>query len=492
MGLSENSLTGRRIRRKKCDEERPSCRRCTDTGRKCNGYSVQLARTCQKDTSKSLLSNYYCIQEDCSWTFLQFFRLQTIPTFSSYYDSTLWEITLAQTSVSEAVLQSAAVAFAAAHYECETGHTRGFTLSNQRNLTIKLYTDAISKARHALVEASLPKDAVRIGFIVSFMLAGIETLRGSKAGVTLHLANGLKIAFSQGYDTIKTSWKINTPGLLLTDAVLALIARLNVAIEHDFDKGPDDRHGDNSIFYIHGKSTKTWHPLRNFFQGLSNVINDIMAWLQDPTGSPESAYLYLKPLDNHATTLQKLRLDPSIDRRSIRLLRLYREAAHLLLLCHLNDAKALGDTDSPRCSNTDYESRSIHLKAYFSKLSIIEEQLRLNHAFATHLSPASLKRFAVRHSLIYPWSSEYPCATKASTPLYNKIEQLVMLEEGAIMGTNLVPTHAMCIGVASALEHGCVSIRYCVLSEDGESFDWIEKKASLWKPVVFVVEAPVD
>ncbi|KAH0343401.1 hypothetical protein KCU83_g8853, partial [Aureobasidium melanogenum] len=33
---------GCRIRRRKCDEHRPSCRRCTDSGRECPGYTTQL------------------------------------------------------------------------------------------------------------------------------------------------------------------------------------------------------------------------------------------------------------------------------------------------------------------------------------------------------------------------------------------------------------------------------------------------------------------
>ncbi|KAH8701545.1 hypothetical protein BGW36DRAFT_371084, partial [Talaromyces proteolyticus] len=45
-----------KIRRKKCDEMRPSCQRCTGTGRKCDGYlSMKIDNLDFSSTGSNLL-----------------------------------------------------------------------------------------------------------------------------------------------------------------------------------------------------------------------------------------------------------------------------------------------------------------------------------------------------------------------------------------------------------------------------------------------------
>src|ERR1700760_688238 len=41
-----------RIRRVKCDEEKPACRRCTSTGRTCDGYASASVLTTPQQTPK--------------------------------------------------------------------------------------------------------------------------------------------------------------------------------------------------------------------------------------------------------------------------------------------------------------------------------------------------------------------------------------------------------------------------------------------------------
>ncbi|OAQ97218.1 hypothetical protein LLEC1_04784 [Akanthomyces lecanii] len=44
--LSAHALESQRIRRVKCDEEKPACSRCSSTGRKCDGYGPRPKRSC--------------------------------------------------------------------------------------------------------------------------------------------------------------------------------------------------------------------------------------------------------------------------------------------------------------------------------------------------------------------------------------------------------------------------------------------------------------
>jgi hypothetical protein len=432
--------------------------------------------------------------EGYGWTFLDYFRFQTIPIFSTYYDTTLWEVMLAQTSVSETTLQYSAVAFAASHHEYESRRTNNPKMpdiSCQKSAVTMLYIEAVSKARQALAKASSTAEAVRTGFIMSFMLAATENLRNSREGVIMHLANGLKIAFSQGYNITRTSWKPCEPRLALKDAVLAFIQRLKVMIEKELVVNLDGHRGtDYSTFNpcTNATTEQLRRPLCDIYQDVSSLIDNTGVWLVPPVDSSDS-FVHFRTLETLSQRLRHLSLNATkTERRKLRFLRLYREAAHLFLLCDLNDLTASDNADLSQL-RINFESRSNHLRAYFSKLCIIEEQLRHNNTFITHLTPAQLKRFAARHSLVFPpspshqmYATEDPASLQT---LYGEVEQLVMLEEDAIIDAGLVPANATCMEVTSALEHGSVSIRYCVVRSGGTSFEWVEKSASLWKPAVF-------
>lgn len=422
------------------------------------------------------------IIEGYGWTFLEYFRFQTIPIFSTYYDTTLWEVMLAQTSVSQATLQYTAVAFAATHHEYESrrrGSTKRLDVASQESAVAMLYIDAVSKARQALAEASSTAEAVRTGFIISFMLAATESLRNSTEGVTMHLANGLKIAFSQGYVTTTTSWKPCKSGLALKDAVLAFIQKLKVVVDEELAADLEDYRRTQPVT----TAKPSRHTLCDIYHCISSVVEESEAWL-----GLSNSFVHFETLEASSHRLRHLTLRAiRTERRKLRFLRLYREATYLLLLCHMNHFYSTESSHSH--VPTSSESRSDYLKAYLSKLSIIEEQLRDNDTFITHLTPAHLKSFAARYSVICSPTLSHPlCSTEDSTSLqtlYGEVEQLVMLEEDAIMATGLVPADATCMEVTSALERGSVSIRYCIVRSGGTSFEWVEKKALLWKPAVF-------
>lgn len=403
---------------------------------------------------------------------------------------------LAQTSVSQATLQYTAAAFAATHHEYESrrrSSTKRLDMTGQDSAVTMLYIDAVSKARQALAEASSTAEAVRTGFIMSFMLAATESLMNSTEGVTMHLTNGLKIAFSQGYETIKSSRKPCKPGLALKDSVLAFIQRLKVTTEKELDMTPQGHRGTD-------KSTcnpctepytneRLRHPLCNIYLDICGLVDHLVIWLAETSAhiAGAGASIHSETLETFSQGLRHLSLKASkTERRKLRFVRLYQEAAHLLLLCHMNDLTVTDNTDISR-SPTNSESN--YLRAYFSKLGIIEEQLRREETVVTHLTPAQLKRFAARYSLICPPSPSHPlCFTQDATSLqtlYREVEQLVILEKDAIMATGLVPADVTCMEVTSALEQGSVSIRYCIVRSGGTSFEWVEKKALLWKPAVF-------
>ena len=118
-----------RIRRIKCDEAKPHCRRCTSTGRSCDGYAMSddKAAPFQDDPALSVASN-----PSAPWNpllnypgtplehrYLVFFQRETAPILSGYFDSYFWNGLLLQVGHSEPTIQHAMMAVASIHEQVE-------------------------------------------------------------------------------------------------------------------------------------------------------------------------------------------------------------------------------------------------------------------------------------------------------------------------------------------------------------------------------------
>jgi hypothetical protein len=95
-------VTTYRIRKVKCDEVKPSCKRCTDTGRKCDGYTPPPTSGVPKKTSLVVRSSKQAPRQPdvhadvvLSSTFgtpeeylsLDFFLQRTAPAISGAFDT---------------------------------------------------------------------------------------------------------------------------------------------------------------------------------------------------------------------------------------------------------------------------------------------------------------------------------------------------------------------------------------------------------------------
>jgi hypothetical protein len=120
-----------RIRHVKCDETKPSCSRCTSTGRLCDFVSPQTEPSSPRPSQAAakirkalvrvgekyvLLPKPTC-RPSISYSShegnqLEFFRVLCTRPFSGYFDSPFWDKTLLQISSTEPSIRSALVAFA--------------------------------------------------------------------------------------------------------------------------------------------------------------------------------------------------------------------------------------------------------------------------------------------------------------------------------------------------------------------------------------------
>ncbi|KAA8568375.1 hypothetical protein EYC84_007411 [Monilinia fructicola] len=98
-----------KIRRVKCDEAKPSCKRCVSTGRRCDGYATDLKRLSPEVQSVSEIQRIPTllpgtVEERRAF---QYFVSNTATELSGYFDSSFWEHLILQASVTEPSLRYA-------------------------------------------------------------------------------------------------------------------------------------------------------------------------------------------------------------------------------------------------------------------------------------------------------------------------------------------------------------------------------------------------
>ena len=167
------------VRRVKCDEAKPNCRRCTSTGRKCDGYqnpdqaqsrsssatpnpeseaSVVPAR--QKiPISRLVKGPVFAIDGDeQEKRAFHFFRERTIPGLCGFFGSDIWERLVLQATFQEPALRHAVFALGSLHERFEMGDRTVFA-SNldtvQGGLALRQYTQAINH----VIRRSTSKDS---------------------------------------------------------------------------------------------------------------------------------------------------------------------------------------------------------------------------------------------------------------------------------------------------------------------------------------------
>jgi hypothetical protein len=111
-----------RIRRIKCDEDKPSCGQCVRGRRICDGYvNPSPSRHDVKLLSTSLIYPGVCtlIGTDQERHYFDYFRHRTAPQLSGSFDSSFWNRLLLQTTHHQPAVWHAVVALGSLHQNFE-------------------------------------------------------------------------------------------------------------------------------------------------------------------------------------------------------------------------------------------------------------------------------------------------------------------------------------------------------------------------------------
>jgi hypothetical protein len=111
-----------RVRRVKCDEVKPTCKKCTSIGRKCSGYLTPPSSNNTPSPSKgSLTPESQLTESDLERRSFDFFCKRTVVVFSGIFDPTFWTRLVLQATHHEPAIRHAAIALGALHESSEVG-----------------------------------------------------------------------------------------------------------------------------------------------------------------------------------------------------------------------------------------------------------------------------------------------------------------------------------------------------------------------------------
>ncbi|GKT56056.1 C6 zinc finger domain protein [Colletotrichum tofieldiae] len=178
----KQSLIGPRIRRVKCDEARPACNRCVNTGRKCDGYVTpatgayswaQLLRVQPPPTQTA---------PDTELRALAFFRRDVAPRLAGPLDSYFWTHLVPQISKQEPAAKHAALAISSLYERFNEGLDRP---SEKNAFAVAHYNEAIKHLRTTSNQETV--------LFVCILFVCIEMLRGECQGAIDHCRHGTNI-----------------------------------------------------------------------------------------------------------------------------------------------------------------------------------------------------------------------------------------------------------------------------------------------------------
>ncbi|KAI4124592.1 MAG: hypothetical protein LQ347_005681, partial [Umbilicaria vellea] len=248
-----------KIRRVKCDEQKPECFRCRETGRKCDGYATEGLTSRVKNLNSpdlardkfttplergfflfsmpgSIASNSISFDLPGSGKerrSFHYFRNQTIPDLSGYFQSGFWDRLVLQFCHAEPAVRHALIALGAVH---ETFKTIGdYATKTGRNewecrFSLQQYNRAITKLRKHL--STKGHQSVEVALICCLLFICFESLLGNHESALCHLESGIDILRGWRARNVHLSssniWSPSSESDIIEDHLVQVFSRLDM------------------------------------------------------------------------------------------------------------------------------------------------------------------------------------------------------------------------------------------------------------------------
>ncbi|KAF1956139.1 hypothetical protein CC80DRAFT_535513 [Byssothecium circinans] len=176
-----------KARRVKCDEQRPSCEKCINTGRKCEGYKNNREWIVVVAPQRPVTDGF---EDDRSRRHFDYFRTQAVYELSWFFDDDHWPKLVLQESHSSAAVRHAVIALACSHEDFKN-NARTAAQAPQYAYAAQHYSKAI---KNLIKETSDAAQESRLrALMCGLLFISLETVRGNNAAALHHLDGCLKI-----------------------------------------------------------------------------------------------------------------------------------------------------------------------------------------------------------------------------------------------------------------------------------------------------------
>lgn len=183
----------------KCDGGRPSCQRCSSTGRKCDGYgiwggggletqrpAVQASPKLDQMSILGLVSSQEC-------RYFDWFQCRTATKLPGIFGSPFWERLVLQASLTEPAVLHAALALGSAHRSSPSMQItkRSSVPDEQEQFTLRHYSKAIRHLRPRVDDHS--KASLRVALVSCALFVCLEFLSGRYQTGYKHMRSGIDL-----------------------------------------------------------------------------------------------------------------------------------------------------------------------------------------------------------------------------------------------------------------------------------------------------------
>ncbi|KAF7561621.1 hypothetical protein G7046_g2510 [Stylonectria norvegica] len=200
-----------KIRKVKCDEEKPHCRRCVKTGRTCDGY--RQASSSPNGLAISQIPGFESIAETRAF---DYYRQRSAGILSGTLDAGFWTNLVLRMSSTEPAVRHAMLAVSSLHECVEVKRLHGRELSRQ--FAFQEYGQAITSLR----DWAKRDEPSTIPLLVCLLFICFEFLADREAASQMHICQGRKILSGLGDES--------SPDMeLIKQHLVPIYARLSMA-----------------------------------------------------------------------------------------------------------------------------------------------------------------------------------------------------------------------------------------------------------------------
>ncbi|KAF4947154.1 hypothetical protein FGADI_10610 [Fusarium gaditjirri] len=181
-----------RIRRVKCDEEKPNCHRCTSTGRKCDGYDLSTLATRGRVQLQPIISG----GSDPESQAIYQFRTRIATLIASSFDADFWTYDVLHKSDTYTPVRHALAALASAY---QKSILLGIQSTSCDIFIFSQYQKAMRSLSICFQEAkTLSTSAKLAALVANFLFTYLCSLQGLRQEALIHLRNGLALIHEWG------------------------------------------------------------------------------------------------------------------------------------------------------------------------------------------------------------------------------------------------------------------------------------------------------